>query len=99
MALRSLASQYGPASLAVIAHLLAADSSAKDTTARANALLDFDAGPIRFEHDGKQGGAIRLTAADGRILSERRGFQNAATLGGAARAWLRAPHVPDSGLP
>lgn len=93
MVLRSQARQYGPAALAVTVHL-AASASAADRAAIANALLDIDAGPIRFERDGKRTGAIRLLDADGRVLNQWRGFQNAATLGGAIRAWLGAPHFP-----
>ncbi|MGB6686208.1 MAG: right-handed parallel beta-helix repeat-containing protein [Terracidiphilus sp.] len=97
MVLRSLAAQYGPEVLAVNVHwCAAADPSLDERIARANALLDLDAGPIRFKDDGKQGGAIRLTASDGRLLNEGQGFQNAAALGGAVRARLGAPHFPAS---
>jgi hypothetical protein len=93
MVLRSLAAQYGPVALAVTVHLHAAqNSSVAEAAAQANALLDLDAGPIRFDRDGKQAGVLRLLAADGRLLEEWSGFQNAATLGGAVRARLGAPH-------
>jgi len=35
---------------------------------------------------------LRLLSADGRILEAWKGFQNAATLGGAVRARLGAPN-------
>jgi hypothetical protein len=93
--LRSLAAQYGPAALAVTVHLhVAANSSAEELSAQANALIDLDAASIRFDRDGKQSGVLRLLAADGRLLEQWRGFQNAAILGGAVRARLGAPHFP-----
>jgi hypothetical protein len=92
LVLRSLAAQYGPAALAVTVHLHAApNSSAEKLAAQANALLDLDAASIRFDSDGKQDGLIRLLTADDRLLEQWRGFQNAATLGGAVRARLGAP--------
>jgi hypothetical protein len=91
--LRSLAAQYGPAALAVTVHLhIAANSSAGGLAAQANALIDLDAASIRFAGDGKQSGVLRLQAADGRLLEQWRGFQNAAILGRAVRALLGAPH-------
>ena len=93
MVLRSLAAQYGPAALAVTVHLQSTATSTKEETPEEeNALRDLDAGSIRFERDGKPGAGIRLSGADGRLLDEWHGFQNAATLGGAVRAWLGAPH-------
>jgi hypothetical protein len=98
MVLRSLAAQYGPEMLAVNVHWHeAAGPSAEERVARANALLDLDAGPIHFEDNGKKGSAIRLTTSDGRLLNEWDGLQNAATLGGAVRAQLGAPHFPAVG--
>ncbi len=92
MVLRSLAAQYGPAALAVTVHLRPAASSTNDeATEERNALGDLDARPIRFERDGKPGAGIRLVGSDDRLLDEWHGFQNAATLGGAVRAWLGAP--------
>jgi hypothetical protein len=91
MVLRSLAMQYGPAALSVTVHLRAKASSAADKVAESNALLDLDAGSIRFEHGGRQADGLRLIGADGRLLQEWHGFQNAATLGGAVRALLGAP--------
>ncbi len=92
MVLRSLAAQYGPAALAVTVHLHAAsNSSVEELAAQANALLDLDAASIRFDHDGKQDGFIRLLTADDRLLEQWSSFQNAATLGGAVRARLGAP--------
>ncbi|HZB88355.1 MAG TPA: right-handed parallel beta-helix repeat-containing protein [Terracidiphilus sp.] len=97
MVLRSLALQYGPHALQVAVHLHArTDSQAAGAQqAVANALLDLDAKEIRFEHDGKLGGSIRLLSADGKILHEWRGFQNAATLGGAVRSLLGVPHYAE----
>jgi hypothetical protein len=93
MVLRSLAAQYGPTALAVTVHLhTAGTSSAEQATAQANALLDLDAGMIHFERDALAAGALRLLSKDGSILNEWKGFQNAATLGGAVRARLGAPH-------
>jgi hypothetical protein len=92
MVLRSLAAQYGPTALAVTVHLHSAGtSSAEQAMAQANALLDLDAGMIHFERDAPATGALRLLSKDGRILNEWKGFQNAATLGGAVRARLGAP--------
>jgi hypothetical protein len=92
MVLRCLAAQYGPALLAVNVHLRRAPISAVEQVAQANALLDLDAGPIHFDQNEQQAGVIRLWTSDGRLLNEWRGFQNAATLGGAVRARLGAPH-------
>jgi len=93
MVLRSLAAQYGSIALAVTVHLhAAATSSAEQGKAQANALLDLDAGMIHFERDATATGALRLLSKDGRLLNEWKGFQNAATLGGAVRARLGAPH-------
>ncbi len=92
MVLRSLAAQYGPAALAVTVHLrLAGNASVEVRSAEANALLDLGAGSIEFQFDGKQTGVIRLLASDGRQVQQWRGFQNAATLGGALRARLGKP--------
>jgi len=92
MVLRSLALQYGPGALAVTVHFrVPSNSSAREGTARANALLDLDADLIRFEYDAKQAGAIRLLTADGRVLEQWHSFQNASALGGAVRAHLGAP--------
>lgn len=88
MVLRSLAAQYDPA-LAITVHLR---SNQSDTSAEANALLDLDAGTIHFDRIANQPGLLRLFSTDGRILEEWKGFQNAATLGGAVRARLGAPH-------
>jgi hypothetical protein len=92
MVLRSLAAQYGPAALAVTVHLRSAPVSSTEQIAQANALLDLDAAPIRFDHEGQQSGLIRLWTSDGRLLHEWHGFQNAVTLGGAVRSYLGAPH-------
>jgi hypothetical protein len=93
MVLRSLAAQYGPAALAVTVHLhTAANPSAQVLAEQANALVDLDAASIRFDRGGPQPGLIRLLTEDGHLLEQWRGFQNAATLGGAVRARLGAPH-------
>jgi len=93
MVLRSLAAQYGHTALAVTVHLQsAANSSGEETMAQANALLDLDAGTIHFDRDAHPAGVLRLLSADGRILEAWKGFQNAATLGGAVRARLGAPN-------
>jgi hypothetical protein len=93
MILRSLAAQYGSSALAVNVHLQdAARSPGNEAIAKANALLDLDATTIHFDHDAHPAGLIRLLSADGRILDEWKGFQNAATLGGAVRSRLGAPH-------
>lgn len=93
MVLRSLAAQYGPAVLAVTVHLrLPAGSPKNETAEQRNAILDLDAAAIHFVRDGEPGAGMRLVGADGRLLDEWHGFQNAATLGGAVRAWLGAPH-------
>lgn len=97
MVLRSLAAQYGPAKLAVTVHLHAWAGTSEDDAPLANALLDLDAGPVRFVRDGTQGDSIRLVAADGRLLKEWSGYQNAAALGGEVRARLGAPSFPAAG--
>ena len=94
MVLRSLAAQYGPAKLVVTAHLRLLGESRAEQTLQQNALRDLDADALEIDIDGKPGGGVRLTGADGRLLDEWHGFQNAATLGGAVRAWLGAPHFP-----
>ena len=92
MVLRSLAAQYGPAALVVTVHLQSAsNASPEEATAQSNAILDLDAASIRFDRDGKLAGVLRLMAADGRLIEQWHGFQNAATLGGAVRALLGAP--------
>ena len=96
MVMRSLAAQYGAAALAVTVHLHAANPAPGESDAVANALLDLDCGAIRFVNDGKPGGAIRLTAGDGRLLEEWHGFENAKTLGGAVRTRIGGPHFPVS---
>jgi hypothetical protein len=91
--LRSLAAQYGPAALVVSVHLhIAANSSAEEPAAQANALIDLNAASIRFDRDGKQSGVLRLLAGDGRLLEQWHGFQNAAILGRAIRVRIGAPH-------
>jgi hypothetical protein len=96
MVLRSLALQYGPRALSVTVYL---HTQMGREQASANALLDLDATAIHFEKDGrqagKQTGSIRLLDAEGQVLHEWRGFQNAATLGGAVRALLGVPHYAE----
>jgi hypothetical protein len=93
MILRSLAAQYGSSMLAVTVHLQGAPNSSEGAAlAEENALLDLDAKAIHFDHDAHAAGVIRLLSADGRILDEWRGFRNAATLGGAVRTRIGAPH-------
>lgn len=92
MVLRSLAAQYSSTALAITVHLhTLATASAEEAAAQANAILDLDAGSIRFERDRSIGSAIRLFAVDGRSRGEWTGFTNAATLGEAVRWWLGAP--------
>lgn len=91
MVLKSLAAQYGPDELRITVHLSRAPATGADPVAESNALLDLDAGPIQFQNDAGTPGLMRLFSADGRRLEEWRGFQNAATLGGAVRARLGAP--------
>jgi hypothetical protein len=91
--LRSLAAQYGPEALAVTVHLHEKhELSDEEAAAEANALLDLDAGAVRFDRNGQSLGRIRLWTSDGRLLNEWNGFQTAATLGGTVRALLGAPH-------
>jgi Right handed beta helix region len=90
--LRSLAMQYGT-ELAVSVHLRGTQNSSAEILS--NALLDLDVSAIHFAHDGHGADSIRLLSADGRQFEEWHGFQNAATLGGAVRARLGAPHYAD----
>jgi hypothetical protein len=91
--LRSVAGQYGPARLAVTVHLPKASAS----QAEADALADLDdvyPGALRYARDaaaGPKSENIRLESAEGRLIEEWHGFQNAAALGGAVRARLGAP--------
>jgi hypothetical protein len=90
--LRSLAAQYRGGALTVTVHLREpAHTSPEETAALANALLDLDAQQIHFTRDSKAADTIRLAMADGRLIDEWHGFQNAVTLGGAVRARLGAP--------
>jgi Right handed beta helix region len=92
LVLRSLAAQYGGGSLTVTVHLREpAHPSPEENVALANALVDLDAPQIHFTHDGQTVDTIRLATADGRLIDEWHGFQNAVTLGGAVRARLGAP--------
>lgn len=92
MVLRSLSDQYADGALQVSVHLIEPKNPVpSEAKALANALLDLDAPHIQFEHDGVAPGLIRLTTADGRLLEQWHGFQNAATLGGEVRARVGAP--------
>lgn len=91
MVVRSLGMQYGGAALSVTVHFRTNANPAVDGIAKSNAVLDLDAGPIRFDFDGGKTEGLRLLTSDGRLLHEWHGFQNAATLGGAVRALLGAP--------
>lgn len=91
MVLRSLAAQYGRAAFNVRVHLQGTEGSAENATARANALLDLNAGSIQFDETREVVGTIRLLTQDGRRLEQWRGFQNAATLSLAVRARLGPP--------
>lgn len=90
--LRSLAGQYGPGRLKVVVHLRNRTSAAE-----ANALRDLEdvyPGVLRFDHNVSPAAprsGVRLLSADGKLLQEWHGFQNAASLGGAVRARLGAP--------
>lgn len=92
--LRSLAGQYGPQRLAVTIHIKDAGMS----NAVANAERDLDdvyPGALHFETrksgDATADGAIRLLSAQGNLIEEWHGFQNAAMLGGAVRTRLGPP--------
>ena len=92
--LRSLAGQYGPSRLRVTVHLPA---GAHSDAAASNALNDLNSvypGALEFVDDASTGPspAIRLLAADGVSLAQWHKYVNAATLGGAVRALLGAPH-------
>jgi hypothetical protein len=90
--LRSLAGQYGPGRLTVVVHL-----GNDEDRRRANALGDLeDVYPCALHYDRESTtnfpiGVVRLVSSEGRLLEQWRGFQNAATLGGAVRARLGAP--------
>jgi hypothetical protein len=91
--LRSLAGQYAPSRLHVAIHL----PSGAPSQAEANALEDLNAvypGALHFARDESANAPsieIHLRTPDGQLLEEWRGFQNAATLGGAVRALLGPP--------
>jgi hypothetical protein len=91
--LRSLAGQYASSRLHVAIHL----PRGAPSVAEGNALEDLDAIYPGVLHSARDASAhapsieIRLLTPDGRLLKEWRGFQNAATLGGAVRALLGPP--------
>jgi hypothetical protein len=98
MVLRSLAAQYGAGALRVTVHLRDPASPTPDqASALANALLDLDAPQIHFVHDGKTADSIQLFTAGGQMLKEWNGFQNAAALGAAVRAYLGPPRYAAMG--
>jgi hypothetical protein len=92
--LHSLAAQYST-SLTVTAHLVEDADVIRRDESRINALRDLDPGPVHIQEDRKndvtQAGLIRMLSADGNLIEQWHGFQNAATLGGAVRARLGAP--------
>ncbi len=90
--LRSLAGQYGADRLKVTVYLLGDATSA----AVSNAIGDLDdvyPGALRFATAPADAttGALRLLSPQGGVIADWRGFQNAATLGGAVRAHLGPP--------
>jgi hypothetical protein len=92
--LRSLAGQYSHDQLSVTIHLQGNENKAALTNALRD-LEDVYPGALRFDHDASAHqalGLVRLLSSDGKMLQEWHGFQNAATLGGAVRARLGAPH-------
>lgn len=91
--LRSLAGQYGPNSLRVNVHLRGNGAPDLETNALRD-LEDVYPGSLHFDHTVPgtyPAGAITLRSADGKMLQEWHGFQNAATLGGTVRDLLGAP--------
>ncbi|MGP8250823.1 MAG: right-handed parallel beta-helix repeat-containing protein [Terracidiphilus sp.] len=95
LVLRSLAGQYSPKQLKFTVHLTADANQAGENALRD--LNDVYPDSLNIEHGSaptQVGGAIgqiRLESADGRTLQTWRGFQNAATLGGAVRKLLGPP--------
>jgi hypothetical protein len=89
--LRSLANQYAAGRLKVTVHLRKTAESPQEHMARTNAMQDFNADRIQFENDGHGENTVQLLAANGRVLEQWRGLQNAATLGGAVRKLLGVP--------
>lgn len=94
VALRSLAGQYGHDRLIVTVHLDGEDAN----VATSNAIRDLDdvyPGALHFEAgrtaSTRTSGTIRLLSAQGDLIEEWRGFQNAAALGSAVRTRLGAP--------
>jgi hypothetical protein len=93
--LRSLAGQYSSRQLKVSVHV-----TGKSYQSDENALHDLNdvyTDALNIEHDAlptrasETTGLIRLESADGQILQEWHGFQNAAKLGGAVRKLLGPP--------
>jgi hypothetical protein len=90
--LRSLAGQYAPLRLHIAIHSRGAPSQGE-----ANALEDLNTVYPDALHFARNASAhapsaeIRLLTLDGRLIKNWRGFQNAATLGGAVRALLGPP--------
>jgi hypothetical protein len=91
--LRTLAGLYSSSRLHIAIHLVGDASSQDEANARSD-LSNVHPGALLFVRDAPakpRGIEIRLLAEDGRPLKEWRGFQNAATLGGAVRAYLGTP--------
>jgi hypothetical protein len=91
--LRTLAGLYSSSRLHIAIHLVGDASSQDEANARSD-LGNVHPGALLFVRDAPakpRGIEIRLLAEDGRTLKEWRGFQNAATLGGAVRAHLGTP--------
>ncbi|MGO8756502.1 MAG: right-handed parallel beta-helix repeat-containing protein [Terracidiphilus sp.] len=92
LVLRSLAGQFDSRRLRITVHLPAQSTG----EAEIDALRDLESaspGELHLERNASPAamGTIRLESADGRLIEEWRGFQNAATLGGAVRARIGAP--------
>jgi hypothetical protein len=104
--LKSLAAQY-TTRLTVTVHWIRDGLSPAEKSTVNNALLDLEKGSILFDmqnrgsNDGRHGsatlqeGSISVLSANGQLLEQWHGFQNAATIGGAVRAKLGAPRYAE----
>lgn len=92
--LRSLANQHSSDTLKITVHLSKSTESPEQHLAETNALRDLDADPVQFDETGQGEDIIRLLTADGRVLQEWKGFQNASVLGGAVRRLVGPPMYP-----
>jgi hypothetical protein len=94
--LRNLAGQYSQSQLRVIVRVPPGSGRESGNNAFHD-LSDVYPDALNIEHDasptraGETTGLIRLESADGRILQEWHGFQNAAKLGGAVRRLIGPP--------